>query len=180
MLDGSAGGDVLRGGNGADVLLGATGDDLLAGNAGVDVLAGEEGIDDLRGGDDNDFLLGGDGNDWLAGGIGEDVFVFDTAPSAANIDLITDFDSTQEVIGLDPGIFSSLVSPAGESLLAGEFAANATGVAEDGADRIVYSTDTGTLYYDSDGTGAAAPIAFAVLTGAPDLDAGNLYVFTPI
>ena len=39
--------------------------------------------------------------------------------------------------------------------------------AADGSDRIIYDATTGTLYYDSDGTGATAQVRFAVLSTKP-------------
>jgi Ca2+-binding RTX toxin-like protein len=48
--------------------------------------------------------------------------------------------------------------------------------AGDADDRIVYNTTTGTLYYDPDGTGAAAATAFAVLSTQPTLTAGDFLI----
>ncbi|WP_394889485.1 hypothetical protein ACG873_30025 [Mesorhizobium sp. AaZ16] len=44
------------------------------------------------------------------------------------------------------------------TLLAGEFISNASGTAQDADDRIIYETDTGRVWYDSNGE-AIAPVA---------------------
>ena len=63
---------------------------------------------------------------------------------------------------LDDAVFSAL-SPG--ALPAGAFV---TGTAAgDADDRIIYDAATGVLYYNSDGTGAAAAVLFAVLDTQP-------------
>ena len=46
---------------------------------------------------------------------------------------------------------------------AAAFRANLTGIAGDASDRIIYETDTGRLFYDSDGNGAAGRFLFATI-----------------
>jgi Ca2+-binding RTX toxin-like protein len=72
---------------------------------------------------------------------------------------------------LDDDIFSALATVAGGALDAAESRASATGIATAAADRILYDTSTGELYYDADG--AAAAILFATLTGAPEITAAD-------
>ena len=48
-------------------------------------------------------------------------------------------------------------------LTAAAFVANATGLAGDASDRIIYETGTGNLFFDADGTGVGARVQFAVL-----------------
>ena len=48
--------------------------------------------------------------------------------------------------------------------------------AEDAFNRIIYDKTTGSLYYDSDGTGAASQIKIAVLTNKAALDYASFYV----
>lgn len=55
----------------------------------------------------------------------------------------------------------------GPSLTSGEFVGNTTGVATQTDDRIVYETDTGKLYYDSNGSAAGGSVLFAILTSKP-------------
>jgi Ca2+-binding RTX toxin-like protein len=46
----------------------------------------------------------------------------------------------------------------------------------DAADRVVYDTSAGNLYYDADGDGAGAALLFATLQGAPNLHADDIVV----
>jgi len=43
----------------------------------------------------------------------------------------------------------------------------------DASDRIIYNNATGQLFFDPDGTGAAAAVHFATLTGAPAITASD-------
>ncbi len=74
---------------------------------------------------------------------------------------------------LDDAIFRAL--PRG-SLADAAFAANAEGRALDALDRILYETDTGALWYDRDGTGAAAAVRFAWVTPELALTAADFLV----
>ncbi len=94
-LEGGNGPDVIHGGKGWDKLFGQKGHDKLFGNMGNDQLFGNRGNDMLFGHKGCDRLNGGRGRDVLNGGQGDDVFVFnsrfDSGPSAAARDRITDF-----------------------------------------------------------------------------------------
>jgi Ca2+-binding RTX toxin-like protein len=182
-LNGSAGMDALNGGYGEDTLSSGAGNDTLYGGGNNDVLRGNGGNDVLNGGGGNDLLSGGNGNDtlnggtgndvlqggWLdtdvlTGGIGSDVFRFGekTSVSFINSDTITDFSANEgDVIELDNVIFDKLVKRG--ALSADNFVANVHGAAQDTDDYIVYDTDTGKLYYDSDGNGANEMQLFAVI-----------------
>ena len=48
-------------------------------------------------------------------------------------------------------------------LTADQFVRNTTGLAADGNDHIIYETDTGWLYYDSNGSAAGGSTHFATL-----------------
>ena len=108
----------------------------------------------------NDILNGRAGNDVLAGGNGADVFIFNTALGAGNVDRVTDFSVIDDTIRLENAIFTGLANGV---LTSAAFVANATGLAVDALDRIIYETDTGNLFFDADGTGAAARVQFAHL-----------------
>jgi len=128
FIDGGKDNDTLKGGNGDDIMLGSQGDDYLFGNQGsdticggegndfisgneqADILGGCEGNDTLYGGEDNDTLTGcqgddilyGDlGNDSLIGGSGNDIFAL---KAGQGFDIIADFTSGQDVIGLSSGL----------------------------------------------------------------------------
>jgi len=161
-------GDTLPGGGvgnaGDDILYGldssAGNFDFLYGGSGNDKLVGQNGADNLDGGSGNDVLYGGNGNDALDGGLGHDTFVFDCAVTAANSDTISGFNATGT--GADSDSIYLAASIYG-SLSAGNFRANSTGNAEFADDRIVYETDTGAIYYDSDGFGGSDGTLVATL-----------------
>lgn len=160
QIRGRAGDDTLTGGTGNDLIFGGVGNDRLSGAKGHDRLAGNVGNDILVGGKGNDVLVGGQGLDRLSGGAGRDVFVFNAALVAGNEDQITDFWVGKDSIHLDNAVFTGLAAGA---LDATGFVGNLTGMAEDAADRIIYETTTGRLFFDADGLGGAAAVHFATL-----------------
>ncbi|MDZ4134386.1 MAG: calcium-binding protein [Paracoccaceae bacterium] len=167
-------------GHGRDTLRGiehvtsGSGNDRLTGNALANSLIAGRGNDTLYGGAGNDLINGGAGNDLINGGRGADTFVFNTALGAGNIDWITDFSVVDDTIRLENAIFTGLANGV---LSAGAFVANATGLAADALDRIIYETDTGFLFFDADGTGAGARVQFATLTANIALTNADFVVF---
>jgi Ca2+-binding RTX toxin-like protein len=149
----------------------------LTGNSGNNSLSGGLANDTVIGGLGNDFLNGGVGKDVLTGGGGTDSFVFNTALSATNIDRITDFARGSDKLLLDNAIFSAI---AGVSLTAAGFAANAAGAATTTAHRIIYETDTGKLFYDSNGSAAGGNVQFATLTPGLALSHTDFSVFLEV
>ena len=147
------------GGAGADTIFGNPVANRLIGNGGADWLSGGGGGDRLFGGPSPDTLRGGNGADWLTGGAGGDSFVFNTSPSAANIDTITDFNVAADRIRLENSVFAAL--GAAGTLTADKFHIGAA--ARDASDRIIYNAATGRLYFDADGAGGAAQIQIATL-----------------
>jgi Ca2+-binding RTX toxin-like protein len=145
---------------GIENLVSGSGNDMLTGDSGNNSLSAGAGHDSLGGGGGNDWLYGGEGSDTLSGGRGSDVFVFDTMAISSNLDRITDFSANSDIIRLENSIFAAL--PTG-SLSSGAFVANSSGKAGDASDRIIYETDTGSLYYDKDGNGPERAIRIAVL-----------------
>ncbi len=121
------------------------------------------------------LINGGLGSDVLTGGAGIDSFIFNTALSASNIDRITDFTSA-DFIRLEntgAGLFNVLTTG---TLSAAAFKANTSGAASELDDRIIYETDTGKLFYDRDGTGAAAAVQFALLSTKPTITHADFLV----
>ena len=161
-LNGDAQGDTLTN---LTSVLGSQSGDSLTGNSSSNTLTG------IGGGD---FLNGGLGNDTLSGGAGADIYIFDTAlNSATNKDTITDFVVADDTIWLENAIFTQLTAT---GLLAAALFKNLSLAAIDADDRIIYDQATGTLSYDSDGSGAAAAVQFAVLTGSPVIDVADFFV----
>lgn len=140
----------------------------IVGNGAANVLNGRGGSDSLSGGLGSDTLYGGLGNDVLTGGTGADRYVFDTTLNRTlNVDRISDFAAGTDEIRLDRLVFTEIA--ANGTLAADAFVEG--GVARDAEDRILYNQSTGQLFYDSDGTGAAAAVLFARVT--PGLDLSN-------
>ena len=101
VLNGNQGNDTVYGGKGNDVVHGGKDDDLLSGNLGNDTIFGDLGNDTVRGGAGDDLLDGGLGNDLLTGGEGRDIFVL---TAGAGVDIITDFQTGQDLLGLGSGL----------------------------------------------------------------------------
>lgn len=178
-VSGGAGSDLIRGGGGADTLFGDAGADALYGEAGADklygganadVLSGGSGADRLYGGSGRDNLAGGFGRDVLFGGAGNDIFLFDTAPSAANVDSIRDFTRRADTIALDGDVFGLA-----EGRLASDAFLNGSRAA-DADDRIFYNPDNGGLFFDADGSGGASAIRIATLQDGLRLTAADFEI----
>lgn len=135
----------------------------IVGNSGNNIINGGSGNDTLAGGLGNDRLMGDVGNDMLTGGTGLDTFVFNTALNAStNVDRIVDFSVADDSIWLENGIMTALGTVGTFSSAA--FVRNTTGLAQDAADRIIYESDTGNLYYDSNGNAAGGSVLIGVLS----------------
>ena len=112
----------------------------------------------LEGKEGNDVIDGKYGGDVLVGGLGADTFVFSTAPGAANVDQILDFQPGVDRIALDDAAFAGLTPGA----LAAEAFAVGTAAA-DADDRILYDPATGALRFDADGVGGVEAVVFATV-----------------
>ncbi|HWT09253.1 MAG TPA: calcium-binding protein, partial [Roseomonas sp.] len=162
--------NAMVGNAGANLLSGLDGNDVLQGGGGADTLLGGNGNDNLSGQDGADLLVGGAGFDVLAGGAGADSFRFG-AP-IGDWDRITDFAAGVdriEVVGAD---FGNLLPPG--ALAAAAFREGAFAVGSDA--QFLYDTGTGVLRWDEDGAGGGKSVIVAVLTGAPSLQAGDIWV----
>ena len=152
-----------------------SGNDRLTGNSLNNTLTGGGGNDQLTGQDGNDSLIGGFGDDLLTGGNGSDNFIFNS--SNLGIDAISDFTPGSDKIVLSKAIFTALQSVIGNgfSQLA-EFASVADDdlVATSSA-FIVYSTSSGSIYYNQNGSaaGLGSGFEFANLLTVPTLIAAD-------
>jgi serralysin len=81
---------------------------------------------------------------------------------AIHFDTITDYNVLADRIEVDNAVFVGLAAGA---LTA--FAANITGTATGAFAQIIYETDTGALWFDSNGTGANGQTHFATLDTKP-------------
>jgi Ca2+-binding RTX toxin-like protein len=133
------------------------------GNGLANTLTGNSAVNSLSGGAGNDTLNGGLGNDILTGGAGIDYFDFTTALSSTNVDTITDFNRADDFIRLDNAVMARLGATTG-ALSAAAFVSGAgRTTAADASDRVIYSTTTGDLYYDPDGTGSSTAVKKALI-----------------
>jgi serralysin len=144
--------------------------DWNAGTTAID-LTGNEFGQIIYGNNGANTIDGGGGNDYLLGLGGSDIFAFTTALGSGNIDRIADFGGGVDRIHLDDAVFTGL----GRGTLAASAFVTGT-AAGDADDRIVYDATTGALYYDADGTGAAAAIYFASLGPDAGLSATDIVV----
>jgi Ca2+-binding RTX toxin-like protein len=163
---------------------GTTGPDSIVAGLGNDTISGLAGNDTLSGGEGNDSLTGGAGNDLLTGGAGSDRFVFDTAlgtSNLGNLDTITDFVTGTDKLVLSAKIFgkfkgsSAVIQVTADNLVVG---AGATAKANDANDYLIYDTTSDLLFYDADGSGAGAAVAFAKveLLGAAAPSSGDFLI----
>lgn len=134
-------------------------DNHIRGNVSNNILRGLTGNDTIFGGDGNDRIFGGAGSDVLTGGRGYDQFMFDTAPSGENADVITDFTHGTDRIYLDRSVFSGF----GQNGTINKSAFQQGTTAADADDRILYDQASGNIFHDADGTGGAAAILFATV-----------------
>lgn len=162
---------------GALIGVGNASANLITGNAlnnridgldGNDKLLGLDGIDTLNGGNGNDTLNGGTGQDVVNGGAGADWFVFGAAATTGR-DTIQDF-----MHNVDKLLFtgSQYGFSAGHVLTAAQFTVGAAAVGATA--QFIWDAGTDTLYWDSDGTGAAARIQLALLDPTATLTSTDL------
>jgi Ca2+-binding RTX toxin-like protein len=136
-------------------------------------LTGNEIAQQITGNAGSNILDGKGGNDILTGLAGKDFFAFSTQLGAGNVDAITDFNVIDDTIRLDDAIFTALTAGV---LQASQFKDNAI-APRDADDRIIYNSNTGSLFYDADGTGAAfAAVKFASLAPGLALTAADFVV----
>lgn len=120
-------------------------------------------VENAIGGAGDDNIIGNNVANTLTGGAGVDHFVFNTALDASiNVDNITDFLANTDKIDLSKSIMTGL-RPVGPLSAAEFFVSTGAVASHDATDRVLYDASSGTVYYDADGTGAAAAIAIAIL-----------------
>ena len=116
-------------------------------------------------------LRGGEGDDTLAGGGGNDTFYWRSQDELGYDDVVNGFAATGA--GIDrlqfrTELFNNMTTDL--TLVNGTAATEAVGT-------FVFDASTSTLYWDEDGTGGAAQIKIAVLTGVTALSAANFDLF---
>jgi Ca2+-binding RTX toxin-like protein len=156
--------------NNFENVTGTARNDSITGNAGNNILNGGAGNDTLVGDAGNDNLIGGSGIDVLVGGAGNDRFTF--LNPAEGVDIITDFASVPDTIAVSASGFGGGLALGVLSGLQFFVGASATTAAH----RFIYNSFTGGLFFDVDGTGAAAQQQIASLTFAPALTSNDILV----
>jgi Ca2+-binding RTX toxin-like protein len=119
-------------------------------------------------------IVGREGRDVLKGQAGDDTFVFDRALGADNVDRIIDFEvngdnDTLKIKGSLLGGMSAGV------LAAGRFVAGTA--AGDANDRFIFDRPSGQLWFDADGTGAAAQQLVATFEQNALVQADDILIF---
>jgi serralysin len=130
--------------------------------------------DTISGNDYANALYGNRGADTLTGNGGEDFFIFDTKPTRANADDITDFEIGVDTIGFNNRVFKAVGRDGVLSDIA--FTINTTGDAEDRKDRLIYDSASGELFYDANGSKKGGSVLVATLDDALALDASHFLV----
>lgn len=141
----TAGDDLLEGTNGSDRIRGLEGNDTIKGVGGSDRLFGNAG---------NDILVGGAQADVLTGGAGADQFRF-YAPNQG-VDLITDFGRGADQLALQGARFGGLQSG---TLDRSAFAVGARAI--QASTRVIFNSQTNSVWFDRDGSGTASAVLFA-------------------
>ena len=163
---------ILSANNVIENATGGTGNDRIIGNTLDNTLNGSGGNDQLQGLGGNDILSGGLGNDILTGGVGNDKYLFQNNgvfSSALGVDHISQFDQGQDQILLSKTTFNAINNIVGQAFT--DFAVVADdGLVDASNAHIVYSQNTGSLFYNQNGNvlGATGVFEFAYL-GNPDI-----------
>jgi Ca2+-binding RTX toxin-like protein len=154
--------------------IGNTLNNRLIGNQNDNQLVDTNGNDILNGNAGNDGLVGGVGQDTLTGGSGIDSFTFFAINQIG--DRITDFTSGGDALVISaPGFGGGLVAGGLFSPIASsQFVAG--GAARDANDRFIYNRTAGTLFFDSDGTGATAQVRIATFNAGLDLKFSDIFL----
>ena len=142
------------------------------GNALDNVLTGNNAANVLSGKDGDDTLDGRMGADALWGGAGNDVFAFGTTLNGGNVDRIGDFGNGDDTIQLGSNVFTTL----GVGTLAASAFQSGDGIATTADARALYTSATGALAYDADGSGSGAVVQFALLKPNLTLTADDFVV----
>jgi Ca2+-binding RTX toxin-like protein len=147
---------------------GTYGNDFIEAGSAL-VLSGRSGNDVLIGSRANDILSGGQGADILTGGAGSDLFSFSTPQDG--IDRITDFNPVEDLIQISAAGFAGGLTM-GEALSLSQFSLGTVTATT----RFTFNAATGSLFFDSDGNGGAAPFQIASLNSGLTLTNENIFV----
>jgi len=123
-------------------------------------LSGSGLADTLFASSEGNVLRGGDGNDSLQGGAGADKFVIE----GLGLDTVFNFQSGKDVIALtNLGLSKGTLSADTFTKDAGLHEATTA------AQRIIYDTTSGNVWFDADGVGAQQAVLLAVMPQLPEI-----------
>jgi len=208
ILAGGLGVDLLEGGLGDDIyvlnddldtIIDAGGIDTIRSSLSIELLENIEngelvGIanntitgngqdNELQGNMGDNTIDGRGGQDTLTGGLGSDQFILSYNGDSLLSDLITDFNSGEDLLVVDLGSFG--IDAEAQGLLgsglvsADSFVKGAGARALDADDFWILDTATGILYFDEDGDGekeAVEVARFSEGTDFTDFSAGDVFV----
>ncbi len=153
--------------------LALSGNDSVNGGVGSDTLIGYSGGDTIDGGEGDDLIYGDKGKDLLTGGGGGDVFYFTEKFSETNSDVIVDFSSGIDFIGLDSKFALKLKNV---NEIASHFYVIDNLVQQDKDDFLVYDKAVGILYYDSNGVGKGKMVEIVQIGVANELQSSDIFI----
>ena len=162
-IEGSDFADRLTGSDILNAIYARGGSDIVWGGAGGDFLYGMGGRDRLTGGADGDYM---------EGGAGRDRFIYMTAGEGN--DTIADFAGRDKMVihvaGFDPQIG---IDPASHGFADPNINFIVDGAPTAAEGTFLYSSFSGVLSFDPDGSGSAFAVVIATFNGAPTLDDGD-------
>lgn len=158
------GGDDLYDGRGGTLRGSAMGQD------GNDVFFGGGGVEFFDGGIGDDTFTGGLGRDRITLGAGADKIIFNTVTEIG--DIIADF-TTADFFQFKKSAFGNLTTG---MLAASAYHESDAGVAHDASDRFIYDLNDDRLYYDRDGTGAAARVLVADVVNDVNISRADIQI----
>ncbi len=139
-------------------------------------IIGNAGANELIGTAFDDTLIGNGGKDMLAGGAGKDKFVFNISPNAkTEVDTLRDFTHGEDQLLFLRSKFAN-IGPAGDLAESAFHAGAGATKAHDADDRFVFDTDSGSLYFDRDGSGGSAAVLIGVMTPGTQLSATDFKI----
>jgi trimeric autotransporter adhesin len=151
---------------------GNTQGNFMGGNAGANGLSGLGGAD---------TLVGGAGHDVLTGGGAADSFRYTGTLHADHSDTIADFTHLIDRIDLNASTFEGLLVgdlATGKFKAAIDITGAGAGATVDATDRILYDSDSGKVYYDSNGNGEGGRTLIFTLTANPQLTFEDIHIFS--
>jgi Ca2+-binding RTX toxin-like protein len=168
-------------------VFGGSGKNRITGNSLNNSLYGGNGDDRIFGAAGNDTIYGQGGNDIISGGAGNDIFAYNgallsgaiTVNGLFGLDTISDFTSNEDKISLSKSTFDKITSQVGAAMGGDFIAVDDDSLVETQSAAIVYSLNSGSLFYNQNGIAAGFGTnggEFATLLNVPTLKAADFIV----